>query len=89
LLLLFLPHISPCPKQKNKMNTLQPEFDSTLRRRSIGTVEINGPDGRRKTVDLSELSDADRQLAEQFGYKPVRTRPTLYYSPQQAAYKLR
>ena len=71
------------------MTTLQPEFDSTLRRRSIGTVEINGPDGRRKTVDLSELNDADRQLAEQFGYKPVRTRPTLYYhSPQQAADEL-
>jgi hypothetical protein len=59
------------------MTTLQPEFDSTLRRRSIGTIEINGPDGRRKTVDLGDLSDADRQLAEQFGYKPVRTRPTL------------
>jgi hypothetical protein len=43
------------------------------RRRSIGTIEINGPDGRRKTVDLSELSDADRQLAEKFGYKPVST----------------
>jgi hypothetical protein len=55
------------------MTTLPPGFESTLRRRSIGTIELNGPDGRRRTVDLSELSDADRQLAEQFGYKPVST----------------
>jgi hypothetical protein len=59
------------------MTTLQSGLDSTLRRRSITTIEINGPDGRRKTIDLSELSDADRQLAEQFGYKPVSARPTL------------
>ncbi len=56
---------------------MQPKFDSTLRRRSVGTVEINGPDGRRKTVDLGDMSEADRQLAEQFGYKPVRSRMPL------------
>jgi len=47
-----------------------------MRRRSI--IEINGPDGRRKTVDLTELNDADRQLAEEFGYKPVSAGPTLF-----------
>ena len=78
LFLFSLPPLS-CSKQKKntkkEMATLHPELDSTVRRRSISVVEINGPDGRRKTVDLSELSEADRQLAEQFGYKPVRTRP--------------
>lgn len=47
-------------------------LDATMRRKSVGQVEINGPDGRRKTVDLSEMNEADRALAEQFGYKPVR-----------------
>lgn len=47
------------------------EPTSDLRRRSDGQVEINGPDGRRRTVDLSELNEADRALAEKFGYKPV------------------
>ena len=63
------------------MTTLQPELVSTLRRRSITTIEINGRDGRRKTVDLSELSNADRQLAEQFGYKPVSTRTYSFRPP--------
>jgi len=54
---------------------LESKFDSTLRRRSIGVIEINAPDGRRKTIDLSTLSDADRQLAEKFGYKPGRGVP--------------
>jgi hypothetical protein len=71
------PHLTRT--RQDNMTTLQPEFESTVRRRSI--VEIGGPDGRRKTVDLSELSDADRQLAEEFGYKPVSTKPTLF-SPQ-------
>lgn len=42
------------------------------RRRSIGTIEMTDDKGRRKTVQLDELSEADRALAEQFGYKPVR-----------------
>ena len=67
-----LPHLTRT--RQDNMTTLQPEFYSTVRRRSI--VEIDGPGGRRKTVDLTELSDADRQLAEEFGYKPVSTRPT-------------
>ena len=46
--------------------------DLDHRRQSHGQIEISGPNGRRKTVDLSELSEADRQLAEEFGYKPVK-----------------
>jgi hypothetical protein len=45
-----------------------------LRRHSVGTVEIQDAKGRRRTVQLDELNAADRALAEQFGYKPVRTK---------------
>lgn len=49
------------------------DFNETaLRKRSVGTVELQTADGRRKTVQLDDLSAADRALAEQFGYKPVR-----------------
>jgi amino acid permease (GABA permease) len=50
------------------------------RKKSVGLVEINGPDGQRKTIDLAELSDADAQLAAQFGYKPVFKREFGYLS---------
>lgn len=48
-----------------------PIDEGELRRRSVGTVEIQDSHGRRRTVQLDELSAADRALAEQFGYKPV------------------
>jgi len=43
-----------------------------VRRRSTGVIELTDDKGRRKTVQLDELNEADRALAEQFGYKPVR-----------------
>lgn len=54
--------------------TLQPptEAGQQMRRRSNGTIEMTDDKGRRKTVQLDELNEADRALAEQFGYKPVR-----------------
>jgi len=45
--------------------------ESQMRKRSQGVVELQDENGRRKTVQLDELNDADRALAEQFGYKPV------------------
>ena len=55
------------------MADLNPGMDTSgLRRRSVGTVEIADPSGRRRTVQLDELTAEDRALAEQFGYKPVR-----------------
>jgi amino acid permease (GABA permease) len=51
-----------------------------LRRRSVGTVEIQDAQGRRKTVQLDELNAADRALAEQFGYRPVFKREFGYLS---------
>ena len=56
----------------SQADTLAPLDNDGMRRRSVGTIEINAPDGRRKTVQLEELSAADRELAEKFGYKPVR-----------------
>ena len=42
-----------------------------MRKRSQGGLEMADEHGRRKTIQLEELSAADRALAEQFGYKPV------------------
>jgi len=47
-------------------------MESELRKRNTGAVEILDEKGRRKTVQLEELGEADRALAEKFGYKPVR-----------------
>jgi hypothetical protein len=65
------------------MNDVQPYGgDGTTRQRkkSTGLIEINGPDGQRKTLNLAEMSDADAQLAAQFGYKPVFKREFGYLS---------
>lgn len=42
-----------------------------LRKQSVGVIELSDEHGRRRTVQLGELTEADRQLAAQFGYKPV------------------
>jgi hypothetical protein len=42
-----------------------------LRRKSLGAIELQTPDGRRRTIQLEDLSEADQKLAAQFGYKPV------------------
>jgi hypothetical protein len=52
----------------------------TQRKKSTGLVEIHGPGGQTKRVNLEELSDADAQLAAQFGYKPVFKREFGYLS---------
>jgi hypothetical protein len=56
--------------------------DSVFRQRkkSVGIVEINGPDGQLKTIRVEDLSDADAQLATQFGYNPVFKREFGYLS---------
>jgi hypothetical protein len=51
--------------------TTAPLDEGSLRRNSVGLLEIQDAHGRRRTVQLDELSAADRALAEQFGYKPV------------------
>jgi hypothetical protein len=58
-------------------DTLRPGEEG-LRRRSVGAVEINAPDGRRKTIQLDDLSAADRELAEKFGYKPVSVQAEVH-----------
>lgn len=42
-----------------------------MRRRSVGSIELQTSDGRKRSVALADLTDADRELAEKFGYKPV------------------
>ncbi|KIW25121.1 uncharacterized protein PV07_10785 [Cladophialophora immunda] len=64
----------------NKEVNLGPIDDGELRRHSVGTVEIQDAQGRRRTVQLDELNAADRALAEQFGYKPVFKREFGYLS---------
>lgn len=53
--------------------------DSELRerKRSVGTIEINGPDGNH-VVALEELDQADAELAAKFGYKPVFKRVNIF-----------
>lgn len=46
--------------------------DSGLRRRSIGNIEMSDSHGRHVSVALEDLDRADRTLATEFGYKPVR-----------------
>ena len=48
----------------------QPTF--VERKGSVGAIELRDDKGRRRTVQLDELNAADRELAEKFGYKPVR-----------------
>ncbi|KAI9689655.1 MAG: hypothetical protein M1820_010125 [Bogoriella megaspora] len=59
----------------------QPEGNlSQLRKRSVGAIELQDSSGRRNTVQLEDLSEADRALAEKFGYKPVFKREFGYLS---------
>lgn len=45
--------------------------DLRRRKKSVGTVELQGPNGQTRTVNLEELTEADAELAAKFGYKPV------------------
>jgi hypothetical protein len=49
-----------------------------LRRGSVGVIELKDEHGRRRTVQLEEMSEADRELAEKFGYNPVFKREFGY-----------
>jgi hypothetical protein len=59
-----------------------PGFSQIHQRKGSATaVELTDERGRRKTVQLDLLNDADRELAEKFGYKPVRfLSPTWEYT---------
>lgn len=57
-----------------------------IRKRSVAALEL-GLDGRgrRATIQVEDLNLADRALAEQFGYNPVRPQKqspcvTVYYA---------
>jgi hypothetical protein len=48
------------------------------RKKSVGLVEITGPNGEKRTVNLEDLNDSDAQLAASFGYTPVLKREFGY-----------
>ncbi|KAK1821730.1 polyamine transporter tpo5 [Friedmanniomyces endolithicus] len=50
------------------------------RKGSVPAVEIQGPNGVVKTVNLEGLDEADQALAAEFGYKPVFKREFGYLS---------
>lgn len=51
-----------------------------VRKGSVGVIELRDEKGRRRTVQLDELNAADRELAEKFGYKPVRPYGLSHYA---------
>ena len=60
---------------------LAPDPEAGLRKRSVVAIDksVNGQ-GRRSTIAVEDLGLADRALAEQFGYKPVRPSKTVFVS---------
>ncbi|KAL8772975.1 MAG: hypothetical protein Q9209_001995 [Squamulea sp. 1 TL-2023] len=50
------------------------------RKKSVGVVELQGPNGQARILNLEELTDADADLAAKFGYKPVFKREFGYLS---------
>ncbi|TVY59705.1 putative amino-acid permease [Lachnellula suecica] len=64
---------------KEVVSDLRPSTgDLTHRKKSL--VEITGEHGEVRRVNLQDLNEADAQLAEQFGYKPVFKREFGYLS---------
>ncbi|TAQ84802.1 hypothetical protein B7494_g6868 [Chlorociboria aeruginascens] len=59
---------------------LSPEATMRQRKRATGVVDIVDASGERRILNLEELSDADAQLAAQFGYNPVFKREFGYLS---------
>jgi hypothetical protein len=51
--------------------TTEPIDNLRQRKQSVGAFQIATENGTTRTVQLDELSDADRELAEKFGYNPV------------------
>ena len=49
-------------------------------RNRTGSIMLESPGGVVQTVDLDEMSEADRALAARFGYKPVFKREFGYLS---------
>jgi hypothetical protein len=51
-----------------------------MHHRKGSIVEIQGPGGAVRTVNLDDMNEADRVLAAEFGYKPVFKREFGYLS---------
>ena len=62
-----------------EQNVLTPE-EIQRRKSSVANIEIQGPGGEVRVVALEELSEADKALAAEFGYKPVFKREFGYFA---------
>lgn len=60
-----------------KANDIQ---DLRQRRQGAGVLQLQGPDGHARVVNLEELTEADAELAAAFGYQPVFKRQFGYLS---------
>jgi hypothetical protein len=49
----------------------EPMANPYKRKQSVGAIQFTSQEGEMRTVQLEELTDADRELAEKFGYNPV------------------
>ncbi|KAI4178909.1 MAG: hypothetical protein LQ346_007320 [Caloplaca aetnensis] len=64
-----------------------------LRQRKRGAIEVQGPDGKTRTVNLKDLANAYSSLAGRCGYKPVFKREfgslaTFSFAPPDRAWAL-
>lgn len=60
-----------------KVNDIE---DLRQRKKSVGVVELQDPNGEARVVNLEELTDANAELAAKFGYQPVFKRQFGYLS---------
>lgn len=51
-----------------------------VNRRKSSVIEIHAPGGGVRRVSVSELNEADKALAAEFGYQPVFKREFGYFS---------
>ncbi|KAL8898288.1 MAG: hypothetical protein Q9192_002152 [Flavoplaca navasiana] len=54
--------------------------DLRQRRQGASVLQLQGPDGHARVVNLEELTEADAELAAAFGYQPVFKRQFGYLS---------
>jgi hypothetical protein len=56
--------------RKHSVADMSPE-ELQQRKESLTNIEIRDRDGRMRSVAVEDLTEADKALAAEFGYKPV------------------
>ena len=67
------------------MATEEAQKLAQLRKGSVGAIEIDDH-GRRRTIDVADLNEADLALAQQFGYHPVSNSASSSFLPSPRAW---